>query len=179
MNNGEKKMAKETTKTGKNNAGAATGDTVNIGKSMPLTMHAQYVKDLSFESPNPISAFTDGSNAQPNISVSVQAKAANLGGRNFEVVLDFRVDATREEKPLFLTELSYAGIISLGEDVEENDAGELLMVEAPRLFFPFARNIISDVIRNGGFPPLMLAPVDFATLYEQQKAQATSPQSVN
>lgn len=170
-------MAKNDTKTSKNDANLAASDgTTNTGPSQLLTAHAQYIKDLSFESPNPIGAFTDESKAQPNISVSVQAKAANLGGRNFEVVLDLRINATREEKPLFLTELSYAGIVSLGEQVEESKAGELLMVEAPRLFFPFARNILSDVIRDGGFPPLMLAPVDFATLYEQQKTQATSSQ---
>jgi len=172
-------MAKGDTKADKNSANSRANDAANTGASLPLTAHAQYIKDLSFESPNPIAAFTNESNAQPNISVSVQAKAANLGGRNFEIVLDFRINATREEKPLFLTELSYAGIVSLGEQVEENEAGELLMVEAPRLFFPFARNILSDVIRDGGFPPLMLAPVDFATLYEQQKAQATPSQSVN
>jgi preprotein translocase subunit SecB len=137
----------------------------------PITVHAQFIKDLSFENPNPIAAFTTENAAQPNISVNVQARVENLGGRNFEVILDIRIDATREKSPLFLTELVYAGIVSLGESVAEEDAGALLMVECPRLLFPFARNILADVTRDGGFPPIMLAPVDFAALYEQQKNQ--------
>ena len=136
--------------------------------ALPITIQAQYIKDLSFENPTPISSFSNENNAQPNISVSIQAKADNLGGRNFEVILDIRIDATREKTPLFLTELSYAGIITLGDHVTEEEAGPLLMVESPRLLFPFARNILADVTRDGGFPPLMLAPVDFAALYEQQ-----------
>lgn len=152
------------------------------GTSLPLTMHAQYIKDLSFENPSPVASFTNEHNAQPNISVNIQAKAENLGGRNFEVVLDIRIDATREESPLFVAELSYAGIITLGDNVTENDAGPLLMIEAPHLLFPFARNILADVTRDGGFPPLMLAPVDFSGLYEQQKDQGSdkkNPKTIN
>lgn len=139
--------------------------------TMPITIHAQYIKDLSFENPSPIASFTNETNAQPNISVGIQAKADNLGGRNFEVILEIRIDATREKTPLFVTELTYAGIITLGDNVGEDEAGPLLMIESPRLLFPFARNILADVTRDGGFPPLMLAPVDFAALYEQQKNQ--------
>jgi preprotein translocase subunit SecB len=139
--------------------------------TLPITIHAQYIKDFSFENPSPIASFSNESNAQPNISVGIQAKADNLGGRNFEVVLEIRIDATREKAPLFVTELSYAGIVTLGDNVSESEAGPLLMIESPRLLFPFARNILADVTRDGGFPPLMLAPVDFAALYEQQKNQ--------
>lgn len=139
--------------------------------SLPITIHAQYIKDLSFENPSPIASFTNENNVQPNISVGIQAKAENLGGRNFEVILDIRIDATREKISLFVTELVYAGIITLGDSVTEDEAGPLLMIESPRLLFPFARNILADVTRDGGFPPLMLAPVDFAALYEQQKNQ--------
>jgi len=139
--------------------------------ALPLTIHAQYIKDLSFENPSPIASFTNENNTQPSISVGIQAKAENLGGRNFEVILDIRIDATREKTSLFVTELSYAGIITLGDSVVEADAGPLLMIEAPHLLFPFARNILADITRDGGFPPLMLVPVDFAALYEQQKNQ--------
>jgi preprotein translocase subunit SecB len=143
----------------------------DAAKTMPFTIHAQYIKDLSFENPSPIASFTNENNAQPNISVGIQAKAENLGGRNFEIVLDIRIDATRDKNQLFMTELSYAGIVTLADSVEEQDAGALLMIEGPHLLFPFARNILADVTRDGGFPPLMLAPVDFAMLYEQQKNQ--------
>jgi preprotein translocase subunit SecB len=108
--------------------------------------------------------------------VGIQAKADHLGDRNFEVVLEIRIDASRDKTPLFVTELSYAGIVTLAENVSESDAGHLLMVESPRLLFPFARNILADVTRDGGFPPLMLAPVDFAALFEQQKNQEGTAQ---
>jgi preprotein translocase subunit SecB len=151
-----------------------TNEATGEAMVLPITVHAQYIKDFSFENPNPLESFKNENNAQPNISVGIQAKADNLGGRNFEVILEIRIDATREKTPLFVTELSYAGIVTLGDDVSENEAGPLLMIECPRLIFPFARNILADVTRDGGFPPLMLAPVDFAALYEQQKNQATT-----
>ncbi|MBX9804974.1 MAG: protein-export chaperone SecB [Alphaproteobacteria bacterium] len=139
--------------------------------TLPVTIHAQYIKGLSFNNPTPLASFTNETNAQPSISIGIQANAANLGGRNFEVTLEIRVDATREKAPLFNTELKYSGIVTLGDGIEENEAGALLMVQTPALLFPFARNIIANVTQNGGFPPLMLAPVDFAALYEQQKNQ--------
>jgi len=119
----------------------------------PITMQAQYIKDLSFENPSPIAAFTNESKAQPGISVGIEAKAEAIGGRNFEVVLDIRIDANREKEHLFIAELSYAGIVTLSDSVNEGDAASLLMIEGPRLLFPFARNILADVTRDGGFPP--------------------------
>ena len=139
----------------------------------PIMIHAQYIKDLSFENPTPLASFMNEANAQPGISVNIQANAQSMGGRNFEVVLDIRIHATREETPLFIAELSYAGFVTLSDAVNEVDAAPLLMIEGPRLLFPFARNILADVTRDGGFPPLMLAPVDFMALYEQQKPQET------
>src|SRR5476649_2926961 len=94
--------------------------------TLPITIHAQYIKDLSFENPSPVASFTNENNVQPNISVGIQAKADNLGGRNFEVLLEIRIDANREKTSLFLAELSYAGIITLGDTVEEDQAGPLL-----------------------------------------------------
>jgi preprotein translocase subunit SecB len=156
-----------------------TEESEKVGISLPLTLQAQYIKDLSFENPNPVASFSNENNVQPNISVNIQAKAENLGGRNFEVVLDIRIDATREKAPLFVVELSYAGIVTLGEAVTEHEAGAFLMVDSPRLLFPFARNILADVTRDGGFPPLMLNPVDFAALYEQQKDQGGEHKKVH
>lgn len=156
-----------------------SSETNAAAMALPVTIHAQYIKDLSFENPSPVASFSNENNAQPSISVGIQAKAENLGGRNFEVILEIRIDATREKAPLFVTELTYAGIITLGDDVAEADAGPLLMIEAPRLLFPFARNILADVTRDGGFPPLMLVPVDFAALYEQQKSQEAAQATGN
>jgi preprotein translocase subunit SecB len=137
----------------------------------PITIQAQYIKDLSFENPTPLSSFTSESNVQPGISVGIEAKAQAIGGQNFEVVLDIHIQANREKVQLFTAKLSYAGIVTLSDSVDEGDAALLLRIEGPRLLFPFARNILADVTRDGGFPPLMLAPVDFVALYEQQKDQ--------
>lgn len=141
--------------------------------TLPLTVRAQYIKDLSFENPDPLASFSSEDDKQPSISVGIQAKAQNLGDKNFEVVLDIRIDATREESTLFIAELSYAGIVTVDDSTTDEEVGKLVMVETPRLLFPFARNILADVTRDGGFPPLLLAPVDFEHLFEQQKTQAT------
>lgn len=143
----------------------------SMDMSLPVIVRAQYIRDLSFENPNPLSIFTSDSDAQPNIGVSVQAKAQNLGERNFEVVLDIKVDAKREEDVMFIVELSYAGVVTIANEVEEAHLNRFVMVEVPHLLFPYARNIVSDMTRDGGYPPLMLSPVDFAALFHQQAQQ--------
>lgn len=141
------------------------------GLALPLIIRAQYIKDFSFENPNPLQAFvmpTDGT--QPSIAVDIQARAQNLGNGNYEVVLDFHIQAKREENSLFVLELSYGGLVTLGP-VPEEAIEPLVMIECPHLLFPFARNILAEVTRDGGFPPLYLTPVDFAALYRQQLEQ--------
>lgn len=145
--------------------------------NQPLMIRAQYIRDLSFENPNPLSIFTSDSEHQPNISVSVQAKAQHLGERSFEVVLDINIDAKRENDQMFIAELSYAGVVTIAPEVKEEHVADMVMVGTPHLLFPFARNILADVTRDGGYPPLMLAPVDFAALYDQQKQQGGEPAS--
>lgn len=147
--------------------------------SLPIVMRAQYIRDLSFENPNPLAAFVSNDEEQPNISVSIQAKAQNLGERNFEVVLDIHIDAKREKETIFIVELSYGGIASLASEIPEEHLNAIIMVQVPHLMFPFARNIIADVTRDGGYPPLLLAPVDFASLYEQQQQSPDKSASIN
>jgi preprotein translocase subunit SecB len=146
--------------------------------NVPIMIRAQYIKDLSFESPNPLRSFTTQTETAPNISVNVQARANNLGNHNFEVVLDFHAEAKREEDVLFVTELSYAAVVTIG-NVPEEHVGPMVMIDCPHLLFPFARNIIADVTRDGGFAPLYLAPIDFASLYSNQQAQPSEEATVN
>lgn len=134
-------------------------------------VRAQYIRDLSFENPNPLAIFTSESQDQPEISVGIQAKAQNLGDRNFELILDFNIDAKRAQDTMFIVELSYGAVVTVSEDVAESDVQRAVMVDAAHLLFPFARNIIADMTRDGGYPPLMLAPVDFNNLYQQQNQQ--------
>lgn len=135
----------------------------------PLSIHGQYVKDFSFENPNPLAVFgAENSTQQPQISVDIQVNAEPVGDKAFEVILNVRASAKREEQQLFLTEISYAGLVSLGE-VPQEHVGPLLMIHCPTLLFPFVRQLIAEATRNGGYPPLMLEPVDFSRLYEDQQ----------
>lgn len=135
------------------------------------TIRAQYIRDLSFENPNPLAIFTSENQDQPEISVGIQAKAQNLGDRNFELILDFNIDAKRGKDTMFIVELSYGAVVTVDESVSEDKVQHMVMVDAAHLLFPFARNIIADMTRDGGYPPLMLVPIDFNNLYEQQNQQ--------
>lgn len=135
----------------------------------PLTIHGQYLKDFSFENPNPLAVFGgESSDKQPQIAIDIQVNVDPVGEKTFEVVLTITANAKREDQQFFLTEISYAGLVSIG-NVPDDHVGPLLMIHCPALLFPFARHLIADATRNGGFPPLMLDPVDFARLYEDQQ----------
>ncbi|MGP1275353.1 MAG: protein-export chaperone SecB [Caulobacterales bacterium] len=129
----------------------------------------QYVKDLSFENPGAPDTLR-GNAAQPNIDLGIDVRVRALDGETFEVELLLSAKAQRDNTTLFVCELSYAGLFQMrGMDEQAREA--FLLVEAPRLTFPFARQIVATATQEGGFPPLMLEPVDFAGLYRQQLAQ--------
>lgn len=134
-----------------------------------LVVNAQYVKDLSFENPNAPSSLMQQSGA-PNIEVGIDTSAVQLEGSTFEVTLTVRAEGTSEDTNLFIVEAAYAGIFTLGE-VPEEYVAPLLYVEAPRQLFPFARAIVAECVRDGGFPPLLIHPVDFMALFQQRAAQ--------
>jgi preprotein translocase subunit SecB len=142
--------------------------------SLPLTVNAQYIKDLSFEHPEPLRSF-QAPQGSPDIGVHLDVSVQNVQDRTFEVTLTIRAEALQEKKPLFVTELQYAGIFTLGQEVPENTLHPILMIECPRLLFPFARSILASVTREGGFPPLSLNPIDFAGLYQQQLEKQEKP----
>ena len=129
---------------------------------------AQYVKDLSFENPGMPGNGLGG--AQPNIELNVDLQARQLGPEHFEVELKLRVTAKAEDKPIFLLELVYAGVFML-HNVPEDIRQPMLLIEGPHIIFPFARRIVADVIRDGGMPPLMIEPIDFASLYRARMAE--------
>lgn len=126
---------------------------------------AQYAKDLSFENPNAPRSFNVGGDAKPpRIDVSVNVNARKANDELFEVELKINVDAKNDEMALFAVELVYAGLFAL-QNVPEEALEPFLIVEAPRLIFPFARRIVADATRDGGYAPLMLDPIDFASMY--------------
>ncbi|MEM1088193.1 MAG: protein-export chaperone SecB [Pseudomonadota bacterium] len=132
----------------------------------------QYIKDLSFENP--------GSEAkvQPNIdlTIDVGAKPQGNDSKTFEVTLKLNARAGTPETTLFLIELDYGGLFQV-EGFQATEVEPVLLIECPRILFPFARRIISDISAEGGFPPLRIDPVDFASLYQTQKQRAAAAAS--
>lgn len=129
---------------------------------------SQYVKDLSFENPNAPGVYQW--QTQPNIDVQFNIGSSQLGDDVYEVVLKIDVKAEGEGQVAFQVELVYAGLFGI-RNVPADQIPPFLLAEAPRILFPFARRVLSDAVRDGGFPPLMLEPIDFAQLYMQQQAQ--------
>jgi len=138
----------------------------------PLVVNLQYIKDLSFEVPGAPGTFlTLKQQPQVNINLDVQARRVNEGQPLYEVVLSIKVEANAESKPVFIVELDYCGLFTLN-GVPEQAVEPVLLVECPRLLFPFARNILADTTREGGFPPVMLTPIDFLALWQSRRGQA-------
>jgi preprotein translocase subunit SecB len=125
----------------------------------------QYVKDLSFENPNAPAVYQWQS--QPRIDVQFNIASQNVGDDLYEVSLKVDVKAQADEGAAFQVELLYAGLFAI-RNVSEDQLHPFLFAEAPRLLFPFARRVIADVIRDGGFPPLLIDPIDFGAMYLAQ-----------
>jgi preprotein translocase subunit SecB len=131
-----------------------------------LNVLAQYVKDLSFENPNAPGSLMQ-QQQQPAINIQINVNAAPMSDTDIEVVLKIEGKADLAGKVLFAFDLAYAGVFRI-QNVPEDSVHPVVMIECPRLLFPFAREIIANAVRNGGFPPLMLDPVDFVGLYRQK-----------
>jgi preprotein translocase subunit SecB len=134
---------------------------------------AQYSKDFSFENPNAPQSLMQ-QQAQPTMNIQVNVAPKQLSNTDFEVELKLDGKAESGGQVLFAFELNYAGIFHL-QGIPPESVGPLLMIECPRLLFPFAREIIAAAVISGGYPPLLLDPIDFVALY-QQRAQ-TQPQA--
>jgi preprotein translocase subunit SecB len=153
----------------------------------PLVVNIQYVKDLSFEVPGAPQIYTT-LRAQPQVAINldVQARRVQDGQPVFEVSLVIKAEASDPNAatnggtptpPVFVAELTYAGVFTLN-GLPDNAVEPVLLVECPRILFPFARNILSDVTRDGGFPPVLLQPIDFVALWQSRRAQAGQPATV-
>jgi len=142
-------------------------------QGLSLAVNAQYVKDLSFENPRAPASLV-ASKEQPKIDVNVNVDARGLQPNVFEVMLSVRADAKIADEPGFIMELVYAGVFTVANAPEEV-LRPVLLIECPRLLFPFARQIVADVTRDGGFPPLFLNPIDFVALYRRQFALQEQP----
>src|SRR5271166_1753608 len=149
----------------------------------PLVVNIQYVKDLSFEVPGAPQIYTQlRTQPQVNINLDVQARRLHDGQGIFEVALIIKAEAHETSQQangqatgagpvVFVAELSYGGVFTL-TGLPDNAVEPVLLVECPRILFPFARNILSDVTRDGGFPPVLLQPIDFVALWQARRAAA-------
>ena len=150
-------------------AGGAAG-TQQQAAAPRLAVVTQYVKDLSFENPGAPQALLPGG-PRPQIGVRVNVTSQPLEGERYEVVLQVNVEARAGEQALFVLELAYAGVFGLS-NMPAEAAQPVVLIECPRLLFPFARRVVADVTRDGGFPPLMIEPIDFLGLYRRRLQQA-------
>ena len=136
-----------------------------------LNVLAQYIKDFSFENPN--APRTLNTNVQPQIAIQINVQANPLNATDFEVELKLEGKAETSGSVMFSFDLTFAGVFRL-QNVPQEQLHPIVLIECPRLLFPFAREIVATNVRNGGYPQLLLDPIDFVQLYQQRMAQAGS-----
>ena len=146
-------------------------------KAPMLSVLAQYTKDQSFENPNAPDSLRSGLSA-PEIQINIEIGRQMLEGDNVEVTLMLKAEAKRGDTIAFIAELEYAGLFAFA-GVSAEEIQPLIMIECPRLLFPFSRQIMAEMTQNGGFPPIMLEPPDFAGMFRDEMMRRAAEQSVN
>jgi preprotein translocase subunit SecB len=154
----------------------ANGTNGGAGAEVPpqLNVLAQYIKDFSFENPNAPQSLSP-TQQQPTINIQINVNAKPLAGTDYEVELKLEGRADASTGVLFSFDLLYAGIFRL-QNIPQDNIHPVMMIECPRLLFPFAREVIATTVRNGGFPPLLIDPVDFVGLYQQRMTEMQGQQ---
>ena len=148
----------------KDNAGAG-----EAAAPPQLAVLTQYVKDLSFENPHAPNSLRPREN-QPEINININVNANPLSETDFEVELKLEASAGEGADQMFAVELTYGGVFRL-VNIPQEAIAPAVLIECPRMLFPFARQVMADATQKGGFPPLMLDPVDFAQLFQQRMAE--------
>jgi preprotein translocase subunit SecB len=156
----------EPTKTG--NGGTAAPPAAAVQQAQVRVL-AQYIKDLSFESPN-VHKLLDGPGEAPNLRVEVNVNASKVGNTTFESTINFKAEASNERGTIYDLELAYAGMFQV-ENLPEAALEPFLLIDCPALLFPFARRLVADLTREGGFPPLLLDPINFANLFAKRQQE--------
>lgn len=163
---------------GDNSGGTAAQGAAGQGgqaQSAPsINVLGQYIKDLSFENPKAPESFNTQKEKAPPLNVSVNVSARQSGEANVEVELRLDAKAGDDQTVLFNIELVYAGLFQI-RNVPQDQLHPFILIECPRLLFPFARQVIAETVASGGFPPLMLDPIDFSALYRQRMQQQQQP----
>ncbi len=179
--NAPKEQNSDKTNTKSNKSSTASASAASAGAATAgaqaapaIGLLTQYITDLSFESPEAPDSIIKGSGA-PQISISINNQVKKRDDGTFTVELVLNAKAERESKLLFNVELTYCGLFNI-QNVPEAQLAPVLMIECPRLLFPFARQVLAQVTQSGGFPPIMMEPVDFAAIY-RQNLEAMAKQS--
>jgi preprotein translocase subunit SecB len=152
--------------------GAAVQQPTGAAGHQEILVNAQYIKDLSFENPRSPQILMQLP-TPPAVEINIDANAQPLGEDTYEVVVSIRALAKSQTDTLFLVELDYAAHVTV-RNVAQEFLPAAILVEVPRLIFPFARNVVADITRHGGFPPLLINPFDFAELL-RQRAESAEP----
>lgn len=163
----------EPTNQNTNQAANQAPDQANDNAPM-LSILAQYIKDMSFENPQAPNAAPQSEDG-PSVDINVNVGAQKLFGDDYEVTLNFKVETKTGDVVSFILELVYAGVFRV-KNIPENEISPVLLIEAPRQIFPFARRILADITRDGGFPPILLDPINFAAIYQRNKEQQEAAQ---
>ena len=170
-------MAEPTDNGGKNPGQPPAG---TAGPPLQVRVVGQYIKDLSFENPN-IRKLMEGPGDQPALRVEVNVNATKMGDKVFESAIVFKAEANSKAGVIYDLELTFAGMFQV-ENMPEPSLEPLLLINCPALLFPFARRLVADLTREGGFPPLLLDPIDFTALFarrQQEKAAKAQTPAVN
>lgn len=156
--------------TGSN--GKPTGAASEAANQIQAQVAAQYVKDLSFENPN-VDRLLSGPGENPNMQLEVNVQGRKMEGEDlYESAIDLKAHATNKDGTIYDLEIVYAGLFKI-KNIPKEALEPFLLINCPSLIFPFLRRIVADISREGGFPPLLLDPIDFAGLYMQRKQAAS------
>ena len=150
------------------NENITANDNDNTQQQPPIVINTQYIKDFSLEIPHAPEIFRELKQA-PDVNIDIDTNAHHLHDNFYNVTLKIRMDGIVAAQPLFIVELEYAGVVSL--NVPQEHIEPVLLIEIPRMLFPFARNIITTSLMNAGLPPLMINPVDFVAMYQNRHPQ--------
>jgi preprotein translocase subunit SecB len=150
------------------------GETAKGGDKTPQTqvrVLGQFIKDVSFENPN-VHKLLGGQGDAPNLRLEVNVNGKEIAKNVYESAIEFKAEATNKAGVIYDLELIYAGLFQI-EHMPTQAMEQFLLINCPALLFPFLRRIVADLTRDGGFPPLMLDPIDFAALYLRRQQQLT------
>ena len=149
----------------------------NTPPQVQVRVVGQYIKDLSFENPN-VRKLLEGPGEKPALRVEVNVNANKVTEKTFESTIQFKAEARSESGIIYDLELAYGGLFQI-DNLPEQALEPFLLINCPTLLFPFLRRLVADLTREGGFPPLLLDPIDFGALYMQRQHAAPRPQVVN